>query len=481
MKIRLALNDNFVSRKIRVAAYGMLFLLTFFVPPFAKTQDRLNDANQVQAAENPGIAFKQNHDYIDADFDNMPLVDFFRTMGEIGGINIMLDRSITGAVTLKVVKVPWDELFDAVLKNHGLEKRIKGTLVHIVSKATLQEEAKQEEALKKANMMASELETRIKRLNYTKASELKTLLADHKTERGTVVVDERTNSLVLTDLPDSINKQISLIEALDVPQPQVEIETRIVSASRNFARDIGVQFGFVQGSGRRVTVGGSNAANLKTDPASRPMADTSSSSGPGVSTGAGSSDGNLNVNLPAGNAFGGIGISVGNIIDTFLLDAAITAGEIKGTAKLISQPKVAVQNNSPAVISSGTRFPVQVVSDNTASTQFFDAALMLTVTPQITYDGNIVLDLTVANNLADFGNKVNDVPSMSTSEVSTRIMVNDGGTTVLGGIIVEQDDKSENRVPGLASIPILGHLFRNSAVLRKNQEVMFFVTPRIIK
>jgi type IV pilus assembly protein PilQ len=611
MKIRLAINSDFVTRKIRGAAYGILLLLTFFVPQFAKTQDQLNAAKTAQAAAAHGVALEQKPagtsfgkseetyavtatalntdsaalqanrpvaeeipaasrlvpvaeiaallksavqsitasplqetarfsespfeaakltavsaaaqpvqiaslapaalpiiqpgpqtiftyevfpaaqaasntgfrftgEHITMDAVDVPLVDFFRAMAEIADINIMLDPAIKGVTTFKVKKLPWDQLFDMVMLNHGLAHTVEGTLIRVTLKKTLQEEAKQREDLRKANMLAGETDTRVRRLNYAKAAELKSILEKQITQRGTIVVDERTNSLVLNDLPDSLDRLFKLFDLLDIAEPQVEIETRIVSSTRNFSRDIGVQFGFVQGNGNRVTVGGGNPNYLQGG--SRPMGDTgTSSNSPGVSPGGSdTSGGNLNVNLPANTAFGGIGISVGNIIDTFLLDAAITAGESKGWAKMISQPKVTAQNNAPAVITNGVRIPVQVIQDNTVTIQYFDAALTLTATPQITYDGNIMLNLNVTNNKADFGNtSAGGVPTIRTNETSTSIMVSDGGTAMLGGIFVEDDSSNEDRVPGLGSLPLIGNLFRRTGTVRDTQEITFFVTPRI--
>lgn len=407
------------------------------------------------------------------DLVDMPLVDFFRLMAEEGGINIVVDPDVKGTISIKGEKIPWDQVFDMALATRSLEKQVEGNLVRITRQATLQDEAKQREALKKANLLAADLETRIKRLNYAKAETLVKALNEQKTVRGAVVVEERTNSLILTDLPSSVDKMIKLIEALDTPQPQVEIEARIVSASRDFARDIGIQFGFITGNLQRVTVGGPNTAG---NPLTGTRAETSPS--PDESK---QNKGNWNVNLPAAKAFGGAGIAIGNIFDTFLLDAAITAGESKGWAKLISQPKVTAQNNSSAVITQGVRFPVQIVANNTVAIQFQNAALTLTVTPQITYEGNIVLDLKVENNTPDWSNNVNNIPSIRTSESATRVLVSDGGTTVIGGILMDTESNAEDRIPGLGSLPLVGNLFRRSMVSRSTQEVLFFVTPRIIK
>ena len=433
------------------------------------------------------------------DLVNISLIDFFRLMSEEGGINIVLDPGITGSLSIKVVKLPWDQIFEAVLVNNGLEKQVDGNLVRVATKKTIQAEAKQREDLKKQHLLAADVETRVRRLNYAKAPDLLSTLKDQMTVRGTIVVEERTGSLVLTDIPSSLDRVMQLIQDLDTPEPQVEIEARIVSANRDFARDIGVQFGFVQGNLERVTVGGPNT--FGTIGGTRPSATPKNTYAGGnpvtgrgaaqsqvgetgsISTGPNSANngGNFNVNLPSLKPFGGLGLSVGNIFDTFLLDAAITAGESKGQAKLISQPKLVTQNNSAGTITQGLRFPVQVIANNTVTVQFQNAALTLTVTPQITSDGNIVLDLKVENNTPDFARQVMGIPSIRTSESNTRVLVSDGGTTVIGGILIESDEDKTDGVPGLASLPIFGNLFKRTAVTRSTQEVLFFVTPRIVK
>ncbi len=432
------------------------------------------------------------------DLIDIPLVDFFRLMAEEGGINIVMDPEIRGTISIKVVKVPWDQILEAALTNNNLDKQIEGNLVRIAKKSTLQQEAKQREDLKKATVLAADVETRIKRLNYAKASAFVATLTEQKSVRGTVVVDERSNSLIITDIPSFVDKMVRLVEALDIPEAQVEIEARIVSANRDFARDLGVQFGFVQGNLQRTSVGGPNTFGTigGTRPSATPTStyaagnpstgrgasDAKASASAGVSTGTSSQNaGNFNVNLPATKAFGGIGVSVGNIFDTFLLDAAITAGESKGVAKLISQPKVTAQNNSSATITQGLRFPVQIVANNTISIQFQNAALTLVVTPQITMDGNIVLDIQIDNNTPDFSQQVNGVPSIRTSESRTRVLISDGGTTVIGGIIIETESNASDRIPGLASLPGLGNLFKRTSIAKTSQEVMFFITPKIIK
>jgi type IV pilus secretin PilQ/predicted competence protein len=503
MKTQSIRSAAFESRNTRgFACVSILVsLLMFIEKSAAQTPPSLPSATEaakpISAQSSPWDGRFSGHP-LTLDLVDLPLVDFFRLMAQEGGINVVIDPEIKGSLSIKVVKLPWDQIFEAVLLNNGLDKHVEGNLVRIATKLTLQEEAKQRESLKKANLLAADLETRIKRLNYAKAATFVAALTDQKTVRGTVVVDERTNSLILTDIPPSLDKMIELVESLDIPQPQVEIEARIVSATRDFARDIGVQFGFVQGNLQRVSVGGPNTFGTigGTRPAATPITtfaggnaargrgspDSISSQSAGVSTGTGNQNaGNLNVNLPALKPFGGIGISVGNILDTFLLDAAITAGENNGLAKLISQPKVTALNNHAASITQGLRFPVQIVANNTIAVQFQNAALNLTVTPQITVEGNIILDLKIENNTPDFSRSVNGIPSIRTSESVTRVLVSDGGTTVIGGILVEDESTQEERIPGLASLPLIGNIFRRSAVARSVQEVLFFITPRIVK
>jgi type IV pilus assembly protein PilQ len=474
------------------------------VPPAVKAKPVSQQPADASTSRSPLLSMnhpsgKFTGQPLSIDLVNFPLVDFFRLLAKEGGINIVVDPAVQGTYSIMVDSVPWDEIFETTLENNGLEKEVTGNIVRIVTRKTMQAEAKQEEDLKKANLLAADVETRVRRLNYAKVSTMEAALKDQMTVRGTIVTDERTGSLVITDIPSSLDRVLELVDKLDTPEPQVEIEARIVSASRDFARDIGIQFGFVQGNLQRVTVGGANT--FGTIGGSRPSAtptnsyaagnasngrgatESSSTQTGAVSTGVNASNnaGNYNVNLPSQLPFGGIGVSVGNIFDTFLLDAAITAGETKGQAKLISQPKLTTQNNSAGSITQGVRFPVQTIANNTVTVQFENAALTLTVTPQITSEGNILLDLKIENDTPDFSNEVQGIPSIHTSESSSRVLVSDGGTTVIGGILIDNTQTAEDRVPGLASLPIFGNLFRRTSLSHNTQEVLFFITPRIIK
>lgn len=437
---------------------------------------------------------------ISMDFKEGDLLDFFRLFSQITGLNIVLDPTIKGTISLKMVNVPYDQVFDIVLENNDLDKKIEGNVVRIARKETLRREEEERRKLKEAQVLAADTVTEIIKLNYANAEILSKTLSKNLSPKGEIVVDKRTNVLIVKDIPIPIADIKRLVKEMDVSQPQVEIEARIVSATRSFAHDIGVQFGFVAGNLQRATIGGPNTFGTiggtrpSTEPKNTYVAGnpssgrgaTQSSSTESAMKGTGIGDttpGNFNVNLPAQapNRFSGLGFSLGNIIDLFLLDTAITAGEARGQAKLVSQPKVTAQNNSEASITQGVRFPVQTIQNNTVTTQFFDAALRLIVTPQITDEGTVLLNIKVENNVADFVRQVNGIPTIRTSESHTQVLVPDGGTTVIAGILVDTENRLEQRAPGIASIPILGNLFKRKFNERNTQEIIFFITPRVRK
>lgn len=453
-------------------------------------------ARKDSAAEQP----KYTGEPINIDFKEGDLIDFFRLLSEISGLNIVLDPEIKGTISLKMVAVPYDQVFDIVLENHGLAKKIEGNVVRVAKKETLRREEEEKRKLKEAQTLAADTLIKPIKLNYASAESLAKIMEKQLSPKGEIVVDQRTNTILVKDISAPLSEVERLVSTLDVPQPQVEIEARIVAATRDFARDIGMQFGFVAGNLERITVGGPNTFGTigGVRPSASPTNQSFAAGNPftgrgtpggssesgGVSTGIGSNNlGNFNLNVPAQppNRFSGVGISVGNIFDTFLLDAAITAGEAKGLAKLISQPKVTTQNNSQAAITQGIRFPVQVIQNNTVTVQFFDAALRLLVTPQITEQGTVLLNLKVENNVADFSEagRVNGIPSIRTSESSTQVLVADGGTTVIGGILIDNESRTTQGVPGLMNLPVIGNLFKRSFVGRTTQEILFFITPRV--
>jgi type IV pilus secretin PilQ/predicted competence protein len=415
----------------------------------------------------PGVALQQlqprppesaqySGEAIDLKVKDLDLVDFFRMMAEISGLNISVDPDVGGKITMSMGAVPWDQIFDLALVTHRLEKKIDGNVVRVAKKDTFQAEETAKKTMRQAVEAAQDTQYMSFRLNYADAKVLSESLKDQLSNRGQVIFDERTNTVIVSDLPKKILDVSQLVKTLDVPEPQVIIESRVVQATRSFAREIGVTLGFVAGNGERVSVGAPSMAFPQI---------------PGLL--------NNNINLGATRQNGVLGVKVGNLFDTFALDAAISAGEQKGIAKLLSEPKVTAQNNREATIRQGVRFPVQVVQNNTVSVIFQDAALTLKVTPKITDAGTVLLNLRVENNVADFTRSVNGIPSIQTSESETRVLIPNGGTTVIGGILVDEDRDTDDKVPGMASIPIFGHLFKKRSTEKRTQEVLFFVTPRI--
>ncbi len=392
---------------------------------------------------------------IDFKVRDMDLVDFFRVMSEISGLNISIDPDVSGKVTMSLMAVPWDQIFDLGLSTHKLVRKIEGNVVRVSKKETLQSEEKAIQSLKEAQLQAMELQTSTVKLNYGNAEQIMPTLEKQLSAKGTIVSDKRTNTLIITDIPPKLDSITHLIRNLDVPEKQVRIEARVVQATRTFSQEIGVNLGFLVGYGERVTAGG---------PPVR-------SSYPSYM--------NENVSLGALNNLGNVGVKVGNILDTFQLDAAISAGESKGLAKLISRPTTSGQNNSEAVIRQGVRFPIQTIQNNTISIQYQDASLTLRVTPQITQQNTILMKIRVENNVADFTRMVNGIPSIKTNESDTIVLVPNGGTTVIGGILIDEDRNTTDAVPGLASIPVFGHLFKKRDLEKQSDEVLFFITPTI--
>jgi len=397
--------------------------------------------------------------------DNFPIKDFFLLISQISGLNIVLDPNVTGVINIKLTDVPWDQALDIVLRNYGLTGVLQGNVLRIASNATIQAEQTARANLLAAQEQTTPLETRSYVFNYTTAAAAATTMTPMLSgPRARIIQDVRTNALIITDLPSQFARIDEIKAFLDRPSQQVEIEARLLSANKSFSRELGNQLGFLFGarSGNVVT-----GVPSMTSPVARTPT-------PRVSTGEGVP---LAVNLPAG-ATSGLSFFIqpgGDII----LDEIITAAEARGTAKLLSRPKVMTQNNSQATISRGTQIPVQTNVNNTISVQFLDFALKLTVTPQITEAGTILLTVDVENSQPDFARAVNSIPSVATQQATTQVLIPDGATAVVGGILVDADSLNIRQVPGLGSIPVLGHLFKHTQTIKSTSELFFFVTPRI--
>ena len=423
-----------------------------------------------QAAAGPG---GYTGEPISVNLKDVDLRDFFRLIHEISGLNVVLDPGVKGSLTIVLDDVPWDQALDIVLQNNDLDKQLNGNVLRIATKDTVKKEAEQERDLAKAQQEAADVITTTRVLSYAKSDDLVNTLKKFLSTRGDVLSDPRSNTIIIRDIPAVIPVMDNLIRQLDRRTQQVEIEARVVSASRTFASDIGSQLAFAAGRGN-TTVGGNQQVGTST--IARPSAP------PLVVPGGSSSQG---YQMPLSTALGAAvptsGLSYLFTSANFALDYVITAAEQKGVGKLLSKPKVVTQNNQTAIVKQGTKLPVQTIVNNTVSVQFIDVVLELQVTPQITADGNVFMDVKVTNDQIDSAiPRVQGIPAIDTQSIENRILINDGGTVMMGGIIVSNQQTSIQQVPIIGSLPLVGNLFKRTTVSVSSQELMFFLTPRIL-
>ncbi len=434
-------------------------------------------AQQLSAA--PAPAGRYTGEPISVNLKDVDLKDFFRLIHEISGLNVVLDPNVKGTLTIVLDEVPWDQALDIVLINNGLDKQLNGNVLRVATKDTLKKEAETARDLQKAQAEAVAPVTVTRVLSYAKASTVRDTLKKFLSARGDIFSDDRSNQLIIRDIPSNLPVLDNLMRQLDRKSQQVEIEARVVQASRSFSQDIGVQWGFAgtTTSGRTIFGGtpqtGISPITTGAGLPQPPLIATSTSSG---STGTGLP---FNVNLPAGAPTSGF--YFGHRSPNFAVDLYITAAEAKGVGKLLSKPKVITQNNEKATVKQGTKIPIQTTINNTISVQYIDAVLKLEVTPQITAEGTVFMDVLVENTQIDNGiPRVQGIPALDTQSAETKVLVADGGTVVIGGIIVTQQQTSITEVPVLGNLPVIGRLFREQNVTISSSELLFFLTPRII-
>jgi type IV pilus assembly protein PilQ len=418
---------------------------------------------------------------ISVNLKDVDLKDFFRLIHEISGLNVVLDPNVKGTLTIVLDEVPWDQALDIVLQNNGLDKQLNGNVLRVATRDTLKKEAETKRDLEKAQAEAVAPVTVTRVLSYAKSATMKEVLRKFLSARGDILSDDRSNQLVIRDIPSTIPTIDNLIRQLDRKSQQVEIEARVIAASRSFSQDIGVQWGFAgtTTSGRSVFGGApgvgvspiQTGAGLPQPPLiATPTSTSGGSTTPGLP---------FNVNLGAGVPTSGF--YFGHRSPNFAVDLFITAAEAKGVGKLLSKPKVITQNNEKATVKQGTKIPIQTTINNTISVQYIDAVLKLEVTPQITAEGTVFMDVLVENTQIDNGiPRVQGIPALDTQSAETKVLVADGGTVVIGGIIVTQQQTDITQVPIVGSLPVIGNLFKRTSTTVSSQELLFFLTPRII-
>ena len=382
----------------------------------------------------------------------------FRLFHEISGLNFVLDPGVDGKVTIVLDNVPWDQALDLILKNNGLDKTIENNVIRIAPTQKLAAEAASRKQLKEAKDLEVEPITVTRTLSYAKAEDVEKVIRDGGvlSARGKVIVDKRTNALIISDIPKKVSPLDQLISTLDAETPQVMIEARIVETSKSFSQDLGVVWGF----------------NAIADAAHGTASNIAFPHNASVKYG---------LNLPGAGTASTLAFKFGNILDSFTLDIALSDLENEGRGRILSSPKIATQNNERAEIEQGIRIPVVTTTATEINVQFVSASLRLAVTPQITADGTVAMDVTVENNTPDFVNRVGDVPPINTQRAQTKILVADGGTAVIGGIFTVNEGQSEVGVPWFRKIPGLGWLFKTRNITNENRELLIFITPKIVK
>lgn len=397
---------------------------------------------------------------ISLNLKDVDLKDFFRLIHEVSGLNIIVDPDVSGTVTVVLNDVPWDQALALVLHDNGLGDRLEGNVLRIAKISTLTREQEEEKKLLIAQEESEPLVTVFRPVNYAKATTLAALLktwvgGGALSSRGSVLVDKRTNTLIISDIATHIPKIEEVINKLDQKSEQVSIQARIIRATSDFVRNFSTVLSFAQrnGSGSMVT-GGATGNPVSGEPLSPPTVTTSPATGFGV-------------------------FVLSNLGRNYAINAAIAAAETHDQAKTISQPSIVTQNNVEGTVIQGTQIPIQTTINNTISVQYVQASLQLKVTPQVTQNGNVFLTIEVQNSspgpaLTFAG------PTINTQSATTQVLVPNGGTVIFGGVTVHTKSNSSTGVPVLDSIPLLGHLFKSTSKSTNDQELLFFVTPKIL-
>ena len=411
------------------------------------------------------------------EFKDIDIHNLLRVIAEVSKKNIVVADDVNGKITIRLRNVPWDQALDIILASKGLGKEEIGDIIRVAPLKTLEEEARSREERKKALRRQEELVVQLIPVNYAAATDMASRVKDVLSERGTVAVDTRTNTLVVRDIGSNIGKARGLVEKLDSITPQVLIESRIVEANTSFSRSIGVQWG---GFGQAAPSTG-NATGLTFPNTVRVTggSDLGTASATGVS-----GTPNFAVNLPAAvgaGAGGALGFTFGSANGALNLNLRLSAAESNGTVKTISAPKVTTLQNQKATISQGVSIPFSQVSAQGVNTTFVEARLQLDVTPHITSDGSVLMAIKATNNQPDPSNTgANGQPAIQKKEAETQVLVKDGDTTVIGGIYVRRGSTAEAGVPWLMKIPLIGFFFKTNTVSENRQELLIFITPRIV-
>jgi type IV pilus assembly protein PilQ len=406
---------------------------------------------------------------ISLDFQDVPVRQVLQIIAQINGFNLVTTDTVTGNVTISLSGVPWDQALDMILKIKGLDKRLEGNILLIAPTEELTaRETQQLQSKQQVAELAPLVSTNIQ-INYAKAQDLAVILkgTDNSilTSRGSVAVDERTNTLLLRDTQTSIDEAKMLVDALDVPIKQVLIESRMVTVRDNASESLGVQWGLSNTISNGAVSGSLVGADSITSGVIPPVQNR------------------LNVALPVSAPAGRIGIQIARLLDGTIIDLELSALESENKGEVIASPRITVANQHEAYIEQGTEIPyVEATSSGATSVEFKKAVLSLKVTPHITPDNRIIMDLVVTQDTRGdtVSTSTGDAVAIDTQEISTQVLVENGETIVLGGIFQQSSSNDVRKVPLLGDLPFVGYLFKNSSEILEKRELLIFVTPKIL-
>lgn len=442
----------------------------------------LQPLSQEKVDERKKLMPQYTGERISLNFQSVDVRQVLQIIGDVANSNMVISDSVTGEIALRLQNVPWDQALEIILRSKGLGMRKTGNVIQVAPAAELAQRDKEELESQKQKVDLSPLRSEIIQINYAKASDLKSLITTDKStllsERGRISVDERTNTLIVLESRDKLAEIRELIGKLDVPVRQVLIESRIVVANDDYSRELGARFG-VSAAGTASGLAPSNTlfGTTGTSTTANPV----TGANPALPLGA-ANPGNLNVNLPASSSATSLALAV--LSSGYRVDLELSALQTEGRGEVVSTPRVITANGKQAIIKQGQKIPYQSAGGTGASTtQFVDAVLSLTVTPQITPDNRVLMDLQVTNDTqgATVPTGIGSAPAIDQRSVTTQALVKTGETVVLGGVYIQNNNEALSKVPLLGDVPFLGRLFRKDSNTKTKRELLIFVTPKILQ
>lgn len=423
------------------------------------TQEKIDERKKLQP--------QYTGERISLSFQSVEIRSLLQIIADVAGTNMVVSDSVNGDIAMRLQNVPWDQALDIILRTKGLGMRRQGNVMMVAPVAEIAAREKAELEAQNQSVQLAPLRSEIIQVNYAKASDLRALITSEKSsllsDRGRITVDDRTNTLIVLETRDHLAEIRELIGRLDIPVRQVLIESRIVIANDDYSREVGSKFGIAaSGSGGTIATSGTatGATNIVTG---GPVSGSAS---------------DFNVSLPAASPAGSVAMAI--LKSGFLIDMELSAMQTEGRGEVISTPRVITANGKKALIEQGQEIPYQSSSANTGTNvQFKKAVLSLDVTPQITPDNRVLMDLEVRNDSA--GTVTQGVPSIDTKRVTTQVLIKTGETVVLGGVYQQTNTKSISKIPLLGDIPLLGALFRNDLNKATKRELLIFITPKILQ